>query len=172
MAAEAEKPARTLIPPSQVTSITLLRDPHLGPYLSVEELALEALVKGVGEGIDPADRAELYAELSEKYLREAEELLAKGDFVQASGKAWGAAALMVKAVAASRGVLISSHGELFSYVRRLGEEERNPELRRLFSVASTLHQNFHENWLSGEVVREYVEDVKQLVGELRKLAKL
>ena len=48
---------------------------------------------------------------------------------------------MVKAVAASRGISISSNGELFSFVRRLGEEERNPELRRLFSVASTLHHS-------------------------------
>jgi len=76
---------------------------------------------------------------------------------------------MVKAVAASRGVSISFHGELFSYVRRLGEETGNPELRRLFSVANTLHQNFYENWLSGDVVKEYAEDVKQLIGELRKL---
>jgi len=95
-------------------------------------------------------------------------LLSK-DHVQASEKLWGAAALMVKAVAASRGISISSHGELFSFVRRLGEEERNPELRRLFSVASTLHQNFYENWLRGDVVREYSEDVKQLVAELKKL---
>jgi len=38
-------------------------------------------------------------------------------------------------------------------------------------VASTLHQNLYEGWLSGEVVREYAEDVKQLVRELRKLVK-
>ncbi|MCR6668677.1 MAG: PaREP1 family protein [archaeon YNP-WB-040] len=122
----------------------------------------------MNERIDPLDRAELYARLSEKYLREADDLLAKKDHVQASEKLWGAAALMVKAVAASKGISISSHGELFSFVRRLGEEE-NPELRRLFSVASTLHQNFYENWLSGDVVREYSEDVKQLVAELKKL---
>jgi L-fucose isomerase-like protein len=134
---------------------------------SIEELALEALCRGMDEEIDPSDRAELYARLSEKYLREAEDLLSK-DHVQASEKLWGAAALMVKAVAASRGISISSH-ELFSFVRRLGEEERNPELRRLFSVASTLHQNFYENWLRGDVVREYSEDVKQLVAELKKL---
>jgi hypothetical protein len=78
---------------------------------------------------------------------------------------------MVKAVAASRGVSISSHDELFSFVRRLGEEERNPELRRLFSVASTLHQNFYESWLREDVVKEYSEDVKQLVAELKKLRK-
>jgi len=136
---------------------------------SIEELALEALCRGMNERIDPLDRAELYAKLSEKYLREADDLLAKKDHVQASEKLWGAAALMVKAVAASKGISISSHGELFSFVRRLGEEEENPELRRLFSVASTLHQNFYENWLSGDVVREYSEDVKQLVAELKKL---
>jgi len=51
---------------------------------SVEEIALEALVKGMNERIDPAERAELYARISEKYLRDAEEPLTKGDFVQAS----------------------------------------------------------------------------------------
>lgn len=138
--------------------------------MSIEGLALDAF-KGMNEGMDPAERAELYLRLSEKYLRDAEELLAKGDLVQASEKLWGSAVLMVKAVAASRGVSVSSHGELFSYVRRLGEELGDPELRRLFSVASTLHQNFYENWLSGDVVREYAEDVKQLVGELKKLVR-
>ena len=138
--------------------------------ISIEGLALDAF-KGMNKGMDPVDRAELYVRISEKYLRDAEELLARGDLVQASEKLWGSAALMVKAVAASRGVLVSSYGELFSYVRRLGEELGNPELRRLFSVASTLHQNFYENWLSGDVVREYAEDVKQLVGELKKLVR-
>jgi len=80
---------------------------------SIEEPALEALCRGLDEKMDPSDRAELYARLSEKYLKEADDLLAKGDYVQASEKLWGAAALMVKAVAASRGVSISSHGELF-----------------------------------------------------------
>jgi len=139
--------------------------------VSAEEVALEALLRGLNEEVDPVERAELYAALSEKYLREANELLAKGDYVQASEKLWGAAALVVKAVAASRGVSIASHGELFSFVRALGEEEGDPELRRLFSVASTLHQNFYEGWLSGDVVREYAEDVKQLVAELKRLLK-
>ena len=138
--------------------------------ISIEGLALDAF-KGMNEGMDPVDRAELYVRLSEKYLRDAEELLAKGDYVQASGKLWGSATLMVKAVASSRGVSVSSYGELFSYVRKLGKELGNPELRMLFSVASTLHQNFYENWLSGDVVREYAEDMKQLVGELKKLVR-
>jgi hypothetical protein len=108
---------------------------------------------------------------SEKYLKDADELLAKKDYIQASEKLWGAATLMVKAVAASRGITILSQGELFSFVRKLGEKENKPELRRLFSVANTLHQNFYENWLNEDVIKEYSEDVKQFIAELKKLIK-
>jgi hypothetical protein len=139
--------------------------------VSIEELALEALYKGLNEKIDPSDRTEVYVGLSEKYLRDAEDLLARGDFIQACEKLWGSAAVMVKAVAASRGITILSQGELFSFVRKIGEEENDSELRRLFSVASTLHQNFYENWLHKDVIREYLEDVKQLITKLKKLIK-
>ena len=139
--------------------------------MSIEELVLEALYKGLNEKLDPSDTVEVYMKLSEEYLKDADELLAKKDYIQASEKLWGAAALMVKSVAASRGITILSHGDLFSFVRKLGEEENKPELRRLFSVANTLHQNFYENWLNEEVVKEYAEDVKQFVAELKKLIK-
>ena len=76
---------------------------------------------------------------------------------------------MVKAVAAKRGVTISSHGDLFRFIVRLGIEVKDHELRRLFAVANALHQNFYENWLDGEVVKEYAEDVKQLLDKLKKL---
>ena len=42
--------------------------------------------------------------LGEKYLAEAKGLLNAGDFVQASEKLWGTAALTVKMVAAKRGL--------------------------------------------------------------------
>ena len=45
-----------------------------------------------------------YERLNGKYLREAEELLEKKDYPQASEKLWGAAAEIVKAVAAGRGI--------------------------------------------------------------------
>jgi len=139
--------------------------------VSIEELVLEALYKGLNEKVDSSDKVEVYIKLSEKYLRDADDLLAKKDYIQASEKLWSSATLMVKAVAASRGITILSHEELFSFVRKLGEEENEPELRRLFSVASTLHQNFYENWLHEDVIKEYSEDVKQLITELKKLIK-
>lgn len=139
--------------------------------MSVEEIVLEALYKELNERPDPSDKVEVYTKLSEKYLRDAEDLLAKGEYIQASEKLWGSAALIVKAVAARKGIAILSHGDLFSFVRKLGEEENKPELRRLFSVANTLHQNFYENWLNEDVVKEYAEDIKQLITELKKLIK-
>jgi hypothetical protein len=45
-----------------------------------------------GASLDPLERAEFHRGLAEKFLREAEELLTRGDYVQASEKAWGAAA--------------------------------------------------------------------------------
>ena len=62
--------------------------------------------------LDPDELVEIHLKLSEKYMKEAEDLLAKGDHAQASEKAWGAAAQIVKALAAREGKEIRSHREL------------------------------------------------------------
>lgn len=56
---------------------------------SVEELVGEAILKELGVK-DLQAKAELHLKLCEKYVREAEEFLAKKDYAQASEKAWGA----------------------------------------------------------------------------------
>jgi len=100
-------------------------------------------------------------------LREAEELSAKGDYVQASEKAWGAAAQIVKAVAAKKGKELRSHGDLWRFVLEVAGE--NDELSRLWHVTNTLHQNFYGGWIPPEGVRRAVEDVKRFVGKMREL---
>ena len=135
--------------------------------LSAEEFLLKVVTERLNSEVDPPEVAEVYVKLAEKYLREAEDLLAGGGFVQASER--GTAALMVKAVAAARGLLLRSHGDLFKFVKSLGDETGDAELRRLFAVASALHQNFYESWLPPEVVKEYAQDVKQLIQKLKNL---
>ena len=110
-----------------------------------------------------------YISLNNKYLREADVLIGKGDYVQASEKFWGAAAEMVKAVAVKRGIELRSHGELYQFATKLSQELNNRELIRLFGLASALHQNFYENWLPPEMVIEGGEAVKELVELLRKI---
>ena len=115
------------------------------------------------------EKVENYLSLNGKYLKEAEALIDKGDYVQASEKFWGAAAEMVKAIAAKRGSELRSHGELYGFVTKLSKELNDRELIRLFGLASALHQNFYENWLSPEMVVDYGEAVNELVGRLSKL---
>ena len=108
-----------------------------------------------------------YQTRSQVFLSKAREQLEAGDLEQASEKAWGAAALMVKAVAQARGLEHEKHGHLFGVVRVLATETSDRELRGLFHVANGMHSNFYENWLDADDVAEGLEDVERFVGENR-----
>ena len=114
------------------------------------------------------EKTQDYLKLNNKYLKEAEALISKGDYVQASEKFWGDAAEVVKAVAARKSIELKSHGELYGFVSKLKDELHESELARLFSLASTLHQNFYENWLPAETVKDHAEAVRKFVERLKK----
>ena len=116
---------------------------------------------------DPETKAELHENLCKKFLNDAEELLKKGDYVQASEKAWGAASQMVKAVAAKNGLELRSHGELHKFVSKISKERGDEEIRRLWRSAIVLHQNFYENWLPEDMVIDSIGDVRKLINKLR-----
>ena len=96
--------------------------------------------------------------------------LADNDFPQASEKAWGAAAEMVKAIAEERGHYHISHRVLYQIVDDSAEETGDSELRRAFHVASDLHINYYERWLSSRYVRQGVTDVPAFIVKLEPLA--
>lgn len=110
-----------------------------------------------------------YLRLNGKYLAEAKDLISRGDFVQASEKLWGAAAEMVKAVAAKRGFELGTHASLWEYVSKLDAEHPEWKLRRDFSYAGNLHQNFYEDWLPGDYVTEGLQIVTEFAKKLRTL---
>jgi len=113
--------------------------------------------------------AKHYLDLNRKYLREAEELLLKGDGVQASEKLWGASALIVKAAAGKEGIELKTHSDLWNYVTKLSSKLEDPELLRLFAAANYLHQNFYENVMTLEGVRASAEATKQFIEKVEKL---
>jgi uncharacterized protein (UPF0332 family) len=113
--------------------------------ISEEELILEALLKALNEPLDPETKVEIHLKLSEKYMKDAEELLTKKDYIQASEKAWSAAAQIVKALAAKEGKELRGHASLWEYMDELAEKLGDVELRYLWRTANTLHQNFYEN---------------------------
>ena len=110
-----------------------------------------------------------YQELSARYLRHARELLADGDLPQASEKAWGAAAVLVKSVAEARGWKHEGHRDLWTVVRRLVCETGDSDLRLHFGYAQTMHINFYEAAMEFEDVEQYLGEVERLVGKLESI---
>jgi len=108
-----------------------------------------------------------YLDLLNKYLAEADDMLAKEDFAQASEKLWGAAAEAVKTVAAARGIELVSHRDLWEFTTTLDKEHPGMGLLNLFHIANSLHVNFYENWLTPENVKIGSEAVRELVEKLR-----
>jgi hypothetical protein len=110
-----------------------------------------------------------YRRLNGRYLKDAEQLIKKGDYAQASEKLWGAAAEIVKAVGAKHDVELGTHASLWEYVSKLDKENPGWNLRRDFSYAGNLHQNFYEDWLPKEYVKDGVTIVKGFVKKLETL---
>ena len=111
-----------------------------------------------------------YRDMSAEYLDHARALLAEGDLKQASEKAWGAAAVMVKAAAEERGWRHEGHRELWWALERLADESNDGEMRRQFGLAGALHTNYYEDWLSAQMVEEYLSEVQRLISRLDDLA--
>ncbi len=107
-----------------------------------------------------------HASISRQFISKAEEYVGAGDLLQASEKAWGAAAHAVKAVAEKRGWEHSGHRELFRVIGNMAVETGRPEMRRLFHVANSLHSNFYEGWLGADDVSDGIEAVKELLALL------
>lgn len=107
--------------------------------------------------------------MNAKFLKDAEELLEKGDVVQASEKFWGAAAEMVKAYAAARGIRTRTHNDLWQVVIDLDKNHPSLTLLRDFNQAGYLHSNFYEDELRPEVVRVAGEVVKEFIGKIERL---
>lgn len=102
-------------------------------------------------------------------MKDAEALLKQGDYVQASEKLWGAAAQSVKALAAKRDVELLTHTSIFQFVTKLHKENPKLELAEDFHIASSLHTNFYEDWLTPVMVRIGAKRIKAFVEKIAKL---
>mgnify|MGYP001099729285 FL=1 len=116
-----------------------------------------------------SEKAEHYSNLMRKHIKKAEDFLAKGDSVQASEKLWGAAAEIVKVVAAKRSIELRTHGDLWGFVTKMRTELKDPELSRFFLQANYLHQNFYEGVLPLEAVIDAATAIKEFIDKLERL---
>ena len=109
---------------------------------------------------------EFHMETSRRFMLQAEAELRAGDEMQASEKAWGAAAHAVKAVAEMREWRHDTHADLFRAVDNIVRLSGDPEIRLLFNNANDLHKNFYEGWFDEEYIAGGIDDVKRLLTKL------
>lgn len=114
---------------------------------------------------------------TQKFRDDSRGLLAKarteldaGDLRQASEKGWGAAALMLKAIAERRHWDHERHRHFSIAAGRLRSELGNRDVVRLYNVAESLHANFHEDYLSAGEIDEGLNDVGALLDLLEPIA--
>lgn len=113
--------------------------------------------------------AQRYQDASRRLLAQSREELARGDTQQASEKGWGAAAQMFKAIAERRGWAHRGHRQIRVVASRLSDESADPDIRRLYRVASDLHTNFYEDLDTPNDVAAGLEDVATLLDKLQPL---
>ena len=113
---------------------------------------------------------------TEKYQKDSRHLLAQargeldqGDLRQASEKGWGAAALMMKAIAEQRGWEHERHRHLSRIASHLRSLTGDGEIMDHFARASLLHENYYEDTFSQADVAEGLDRVELLLDKLEPL---
>ena len=109
-----------------------------------------------------------HIELAWEFLRRSRDYLANDDLHQASEKAWGAAAHIMKAVAAERGWEYEHHDEFTTTAQKAGAWYRQSSLRSMAKSANELHQNYYKRkvLLDTKAIEEDIDDVERMVSIL------
>ena len=110
-----------------------------------------------------------YRAASRELLAKAKQELARGDLRQASEKAWGTAAQMVKAIAEQRGWHHDNHRYFFGIVGQLADETDDRSLANHFHIANSLHTNFYEDVMPETMMEAAINEVGQLLDKLEPL---
>ncbi len=110
-----------------------------------------------------------YRAQSRVFLAKASENIQNDDLTMASENGWGAAALIMKAVAEDRGWEHYGERLLYDIADRLIEEANDQDLRRLFTSVDKLHTNFYEDQLSREAVEDLLRDAARFVTRMERL---
>ena len=111
----------------------------------------------------PAHPPETYASQSREFIALAHQELEQGDLLQASEKAWGAAAAAVKSVAEMRGWQHYAHTLIRAAAWRISEEYNRSRILGIMAWAGDLHQNYYEYRLGPREVALGIAQVEELL---------
>ena len=146
---------------------------EISPKSVIGRMSLEQRKKEVEERIAALEQEPIapprtsHDEHSESLLAHAQEMIDKGDRLQASEKIWGAVAHKVKGIARRRGWGYSHHADGGVIVDYIAERMSDAEMAPLFDSIENLHQNFYEDVYSLPRIRQRLERAKRLISLLR-----
>ena len=110
-----------------------------------------------------ADRVQI----SQRMIQQAREELDKGDRLQATEKAWGALAQMMKAHGQQRGWLnLGSHRTVGHIARQLAAESDHRRILDAYIAADNGHRNFYDNEMSPPEIAEIIAVVGNVLPAL------
>ena len=110
--------------------------------------------------------SEAHVQMSHRLLEQARQELNLGDRIQASEKAWGAAAHILKAIAIQRGWRHYSHPNVIAVGSHIVSELGRDDLGRCLVMANQMHRNFYENDVGRYLIGVVIGDVETFVAEM------
>ena len=117
-------------------------------------------------GPSPDEESERHSLISRDFLVKAREELDKGDLLQASEKAWGAAAHAIKAVAEKRRWFSEADWKLRQVALIVEDELDDRFIMGSYSVAREAHYNFYLHHYTVREVERAVEAAEDLIARL------
>ena len=112
---------------------------------------------------------EKYKTQSIHYFENALTSIQAGDAEKAGEFLWGSMAEALKAVAASEGKELNTHGEIRKYATELAKKHNDVSIWDVYGIANSLHGNFYEAGLSLEEVQTHAERIRTTVVKLFRL---
>jgi hypothetical protein len=109
---------------------------------------------------------EKYKAQSDHYFGNALASIQAGETEKAGEFLWGSMAQALKAVAASEGKELNTHGEIRKYAMELAKKNNNMSIWDVYGVANSLHNNFYETGLSLEEVQTHAERIRTIILKL------
>jgi len=119
--------------------------------------------------LDTKKRIKKHKNQSVHYFENALHFIEAGDAEKASEFLWGSFTQALKAVAASKEIILRSHGHIRNYTMELAKALKDESIKNAFISAESLHQNFYESGLTLEDVGIRVDDIKAVVARLLSL---
>ncbi len=107
----------------------------------------------------------------DQYRSNAEKAIVAGEYRKASELLWGAVTQQLKALAATRSIVITRHGEFFDFVRQLGAELNDRELYTDFVELNALHRNFYDETIPPDVFPDFYHKAIPYIDRLDALAR-